>query len=42
MVREVHKIPTEQRDEHAKLFEKRSARLSQDLSDEIKRLEQQQ
>jgi len=43
MVREVRegKVPAQQSDEHAKLFEKRSARLSQDLDDENKRLEQQ-
>jgi len=42
MVRELHKVPPEQRDEHEKEFQKRSARLSQDLSDEIERLRQQQ
>jgi hypothetical protein len=40
MVREVRegKVPAEQHDEHAKLFEERSARLSQDLLAEITRL----
>jgi hypothetical protein len=42
MVRELHKVPPEQRDEHAKEFQKRSARLSRDVSDEIKRLREQQ
>jgi hypothetical protein len=44
MARELRegKVPPEQRDAHAKEFQKRSECLSEDLSDEIDRLQQQQ